>query len=77
MTTRDFVRKWSATVHGDWWLKDAGRCYWAASYHMPQDDLLAMSRDFMQLDNLDLYRGGKAFQRAMDVAMYTKIGSPG
>lgn len=72
MTTKDFIRKWDTGVKGAWWLKDAGRCYWAASYNMPQDDLLAMSKDFMGLRNLDIYRGGQAYKMALGVAMYTK-----
>ncbi len=67
MTTKDFIRKWGTGVKGDWWLKDAGRVYWAASYEMPQDELLIMSRDFMRLSNLDVYRGTSACKLAMDI----------
>ena len=55
MTTRDFVRRWGVLVKGDWWLKDAERCYWAASFRMMSDEIVVMSRDFLELSNFDSY----------------------
>ena len=68
MTTRDFVRKWGKKVKGDWWLKDAERCYWAASFRMCHDDLVLMSRDFIDLRNFDVYRGTEVSRKAYDIA---------
>ena len=68
MTTKDFISKWHSVGWGSWWLKDAGRCYWAAAYEMPRDKLLEMSQDFMALSNLDVYRGTPSCEKAMYVS---------
>lgn len=73
MTTKDFIRKWGAEVHGQWWLADAGRTYWAASYKMARAQLAAMSQGFLNLRNLDSYRGTSSMAKALEVCQKENI----